>query len=1565
MLNSEKYQNILVDKATDYLQDKLKTKVEIDRVRLEFFNTFAIKGVFVQDDNKDTLAYIGSLNVNTSDLFRSYWNGDKSVLKSLRLEDAYINLYRKTQNDRWNYDFIVDAFAGDTLNSKKADTSSTKSSKEGTASNPEFDIKELDLKRVRFNMNDAWRGEDFRASVNELNLNINEFDIKKLRFEIDRILIDGVNFTVKEYVGGKPKEVKIKDTSDWGTPFNPNNAFVEIKDIQLKDSWFHFRDGEKPSPKNEFDERNLVVSNINASIKNTKIIADTIFSEIQNLNANERCGLKINMLQANVKFSQVESVLTGLKLNTNHSHLENSFAMYYQGFHSFEDFLNRVEMRSTLKNSHVSSKDIAYFANILSLYPIDVKIEGEFRGIVKDLKGNKVKLSSSKTSFDGDVHVKGLPDIENTFFDATVRKLVSTGDDLNKLIPQTRVDAVDWSKLKHIEYSGTYDGKVDQFHTKGDLVTSLGNANLDLNLNIKSKVPSYSGSISVEQFDVGALIKQSSIGKVTMNGKIDGRGFDLNTLNSKLLASVDRIELNNEVYTDISINGLISNKKFDGIFVSQDPSLAINFNGVLDLSGSQPNYNFNTRFIRFNLQKLGITDEPVIGSGYASLNFKGDNIDNFIGSLNVSNLTIENKGKVGYIESLTLQSFQDSYTKRLVLESSVVEASIEGNFEISQLANTVQTYLHHYLPQYIKLPKSYKNQDFTFKARINNADSLVGTLVPELKSIGDLYIAGSLNSYKQQLAMDVTAPKITYNNITFNNLSALASGNFENLEFNLVGHDILVNNEAVIPSYQVAAVMADDTASLSLNTQSINDILGEANLKCNAKAINGNLFVKVNPSTINVKNDIWSFSTTSDMVFGNRIVIDKFIAQSGAQQIQLKTLNNNEEDMIVDINNIDLESISQYVNSVNPTFYGRVSGNVLISDFVKNPTLRASLNTIDPMRVNQDTVGMVSLNIEYNIAKKNLTILKPSGIQRNTDYADIAGEVNMEDSTIDLRAKLNNTNIGFLNQFIDDFVKDLKGNLDGDINIVGRITEPSISGNATLKSASMKVLYLGVNYFIDKTNFTFNNKRIDIEKTNIYDERGKNYYGVIMGRITHDNFSKFNLSFDVNSDNLVCLNTSERDNDLFYGYVPSEVSMKLRGPLDDLDLKINCKTLKGTKFYMPIGGGGDAGKYDYVRFAEIGRYQSDTLTKNKSASYVKIDMNIQATEDAEVSIILDKNTGEEIVARGEGNLKIPIDLGNNLEMYGAYLITSGVYKFNFRGVFNKDFIITPNSKITWSGDPLAATMNVEALYKCRSKLALKPLVSDLIASGTLSEEDKNEASKLYDTYVGIKMTEALSLPKIDFDITQPENRAVSSAAYQKLESIRNNPNELTSQAAILLLFEQFRSPEGISNTAYTQTLTSTVSDVVFGALSSEITNQFQKLTKLQNVNINLNYKNNTSADLQTSDQVSLAISTNLFKDRVIVDFENGLDINRNTGNNSGNAVNLIGNYRAQYIVTEDGRIRLNAFLVNSPDLVNKNNTRGGLGISYKRVFNNFNELFTNQKRRKKTSQKPEKDITRS
>ena len=91
-------QNWLAKKVTNRLSRDLNTNISIKKVDFALFNKMLLEGTLVEDRNKDTLLYAGTVEVRITDWF---FFKDNIELKYIGLKNAQINFQRT--DSVWNY----------------------------------------------------------------------------------------------------------------------------------------------------------------------------------------------------------------------------------------------------------------------------------------------------------------------------------------------------------------------------------------------------------------------------------------------------------------------------------------------------------------------------------------------------------------------------------------------------------------------------------------------------------------------------------------------------------------------------------------------------------------------------------------------------------------------------------------------------------------------------------------------------------------------------------------------------------------------------------------------------------------------------------------------------------------------------------------------------------------------------------------------------------------------------------------------------------------------------------------------------------------------------------------------------------------------------------------------------------------------------------------------------------------------------------------------------------------------------------------------------------------------
>ncbi|MBC8112352.1 MAG: hypothetical protein H7Y04_14960 [Verrucomicrobia bacterium] len=114
-------QHYLTDKAVNFLEDKLKTRVALAGINVGFPKFVVLNGVYIEDLQKDTLLYSQRLAVDM-DFFALRDN--KVTINTISVNNLSANIKRSLPDSLYNFDFIIKAFS-DSVNVTEEDTAAT------------------------------------------------------------------------------------------------------------------------------------------------------------------------------------------------------------------------------------------------------------------------------------------------------------------------------------------------------------------------------------------------------------------------------------------------------------------------------------------------------------------------------------------------------------------------------------------------------------------------------------------------------------------------------------------------------------------------------------------------------------------------------------------------------------------------------------------------------------------------------------------------------------------------------------------------------------------------------------------------------------------------------------------------------------------------------------------------------------------------------------------------------------------------------------------------------------------------------------------------------------------------------------------------------------------------------------------------------------------------------------------------------------------------------------------------------------------------------------------------
>lgn len=1531
-------QNWLVGIATNKLSKDLKTKVDIKRVSISFFNSLDAEGVYVQDKQKDTLAYIGSLKCRITDWFFMKTTAD---LKYLGLEDAVIKLQR--QDTTWNYEFIANYFSSSTP-------------KDSTKKGLDIQPKKLNFKNLTFIKNDAWRGERMTAKALAIEVEIDSLLFAKKAFYINNITLNKLHFDIYDWDGNRPKNYKPTLIAAKNNN-KSTEQLIKLGNLKLKDCLFTLNSDNNKAWQS-FDGSHIRFSQIQGNFDNTIWRGDTLKTKMM-LATKERSGFNLKKLKATLTITPKKMEFDDLDLETNNTKLTNYYCMRYNNFDDdFADYENKVVMDGRFSKAIINTNDVAYFAPDLKSWNKEFYFSGTFLGTVADFKTKNLnfKERSNSTTITGDLAMKGLPNIYNTTINFNNGSIKTNHKDLSAIVPDLKsINSPNLTALGEIFFQGNFNGTLNKFLTNGTITTSLGSIKTNLTMQLpKNKVPLYDGNLQLTNFNLGKFVNEPKLGIVNFEGKVVGKSFNLKTLETKLVGNFYRLDFNGYNYSNIVTNGTFKNAYFNGELKIDDPNLNITSQVEVDFGAKIPKFNIFGDIVNSNLKPLQFTQDDVKITGLLDVVFTGTNIDEFLGNAKLLNANISNSNGKIVFDSLTLSSTKiDSVNKMLHFAANDFNANVVGQFKILELPTSFQSFLHKYYPAYINEPiKTPQNQKFAVTINTRFIEPYLQLFDKSLFGFNDASLTGFVDTKENKFSTGILIPYGKYKNFTISGADIIGDGNRDTLK--LFGNltNFQVSDSLSFPNSRITIVSHDDISDVSIKTASSNQIY-EADLNAKLTTLVDGVRIKFNPSSFILNEKKWNLDKEGDIrITKNEVSAKEVKFTQGFQEITINTEEaegGNVSTLLVNLKNVVVGDITN-VFTQNPKLEGVATGTIKLNDFYRKFNASTQLK-VEQFRMDDDSIGLMMIDGNYDSRTGNLkTKINAPNEGYNFDGEGIFNLFDTAQTPINTVIQLKNSKIDIVQKFLgNDIFSELKGFASGPLQIIGRGNNLQLLGKVNIKNTSLKVEYTQVKYFIDSTTIAFENDGINFESFTIKDSLGNQ--GLVKGKLYEKGFKNMAFDFNLSTNQLLVLNTKAIHNNQFYGNVIGKANMSFKGPESNAIMTISGEPTAASHIFIPNSVSKENGEASFIEFKEIG--EEMTVEKKASRFNLSVDLDLIANNKAEIDVILDDVTGDVIKATGDGRLNIKAGSNSNLEMRGRYNIEEGRYDFNFQSFIKKPFYIRKggNNFIEWNGNPYDANINLTAVYEDAKQISINDLVKT--AQNSLNNNSRNYRGAVY---VFADLKGKLTKPDIKFRLDFPANSPLKNDDVfdRFLKTLESNENEMLKQVTYLIVFNSFApvGEGGGSQTDFTSIGLNTISSVLTKQVNKSITNLLYKITGDKSITFDLAaaaynsndlFGNGVSASSGQFDRanVKFKIGKNFFNDNVIVTFGGDIDFNVVSNAQNGN-LQWLPDLNVEVVLSSNKKLRMLIFSKNSLDISGGNlgrRNRQGIGLTYKKDFN--------------------------
>ena len=1399
---------------------------------------------------------------------------------------------------------------------------------------------------------------DLTTELRAKNVNIDDLLINLVKYE------DDYNMNISElFASDKDEKQEDKDKS--------KSKMIYLDELNLSRGHFVLWNQNRDKPeKVSMDYSHLDIDSIYLSLSKVSFNGDTIVGYIHDLRGEDKSGFVIDEFNSPSKFLVSSRGIAFKSLNL-HSHatmLDLDLQFLYNGYSNYRKFVDSIYIIANIHPSQLTLSDLRYFSPVMGKMTDTLQIQGLISGFVRDFVAKDFNFSfKDSTDFKGTIKMRGLPDFFETHMVGNVEKMNFTYQDISEFAVPTATTRIPLPEMlaciKEAVISGEFYGFHNNFNTEFNLHTNVGNIYFDGALNNDMFIvpkPYYFFTMYANKLNVKDILGLKDDLMLTFVSDMSGEGMTKEDADLQIDLDVEKMKLYDNELKDFVISCDMENQRLVAQTDINSNLIKLDVNGMLDVSGMVPSFDVKMNVENADLYRLRLLDldNKMLLSTKVMANLRGDNIDRMYGEVRLdSTVYCDSRGSY-LMDSLDLVMTENHFdSKDVSLICDFFDLDVNGILNFKNIGNTFKNYVrnHYHVNKWggkgVKLDD--EKQDFYVNMNFKNTETLSRLLMPNLMVSDNTNFTATFTSSNYQLYSTLESEQVVYNGLVFNELHLKNKTERNKTTANLKLKNFIIKeatekNPVEFGMENIEFLMDAHNDSLLFGFSWNDELLENKNKgNLNATFIPGEEkggHLHITSSDVIINDSLWNLSPTCFIDFKkNKVMMEEFEIYSGSQSLIVKgnVPKTNNDTLYLKFNKLNVSDFDLLTSGYGIDVDGIIEGDLQFTRISDKFSFFSNLD-VNGLGLNGYLIGDAFVDANWNAADTSIFI-DTEIIKTNSEdkVMSLIGNyyTSRNDDNLDFNLDLNGIDIGFVNSFTKGTLSRVSGNVGGDVHIGGSLKKMILTGEADLYDAACQIDYLNTYYNVNPSQLKIDNvdpyirfseNRIDLKDIVLVDTL--NHYAVAHGIVTHDYLRKFAFDIDAVLNNFLGMNMLHKEGSTFYGTVIANGDLKIDGPLEDIVMDINAVSMPGTVLDILLTSGTSIND-NFIVFVQKG-VEKDTVktiipekAKDKKFTF---NLNADVSETANVNIHLPSNMGN-ISANGVGNIRLGYAY-DQLSLYGDYVINEGTFNFNFQNLVRRNFDIRQGGTISWTGSAGEADINVVGSYRTKSSISSLGI-----------EVDSTSLVNNVNVDCILRLQEKLNNPSITFGLDLPNaTDDIKNTVFSVIDT--TNQAVMSQQIISLLVLGSFsyanNSLYNIGASNYYNVLTSSLSSWL-----SQISKDFD---------VGVRY---TPEDNLTTEELEVALSTQLFDDRLTI--ETNLGMYTGARNEvAGGANSIVGDFDLSYKFTN----RLSLKMYNHSNL-NSNYSMytyetysdytQGIGLSYSQSFDNIKEVFARKNRSKK------------
>ncbi len=1346
------------------------------------------------------------------------------------------------------------------------------------------------------------------------------------------------------------------------------------KDLHLRINSLLIRRGEvtydvlsEETTPGKFNPNHLRLNNIIATLSLKALQNDSINAAIKRLSIEEQnSGFLLKKLSLRLVGNEQGMIVDNFSIELPRTSIQaDTLHVKYDSLEAFKDPIHKLRFSFHMKPSQVTLQDLAPFLPVFSSFKAPLQAEIMANGTINQLNCSRLAISAPHNHFflRGDASFQDLSHPADAYVFANVSRLHADPEGivfLTQNLSNNSQHASILPNLGTVSFHGELSGYFTDLVTYGLLRTDLGNIKTDVKITSDKSngYLAYSGEVETEDFDMGSLLTNEKLGKITFQLKVNGKHRQHQYPQILMKGLVSSIDYSQYSYKNITLDGEYKQGGFNGEVALNDINGTILLNGAINTAGKIPTFNFLASIDHVRPHDLLLTPNKYEGAEFSAklkADFTGKSIDDLDGEINVDSLSFVSPEKNFFLDNFKIKAGKKNASERaLIIQSNFLDGNITGDYSYHTLPSSFLNIIRRYIPALSVSddhPTSKQTENnFNFNLHIYNTDLLAALFDIPLKVYTHSTVKGYFNDASHHLRIEGYFPRLRYKNMFIESAMLLCENPHDQFR-----STFRFTNRKAQSSVNVSldAYAQNDSIRTTLNWGNSSNVTYSGRLATLTRLVRKSeadslqhasahkktrtrlrTVIDIEPTDIILNDTLWNIHPASVVIDSGKVHINDFNFSHKERHLSINgVLSKSPEDTVrIDLEDINIGYVFDIAN-LGVNFQGEATGPALASGVLSKPVMSTDL-LIRNLGLNNGLLGDAWIHGEWHNDVKGIW-LDAHIREQDTAQTHVQGFIYpvKPTSALDLRIKADGTNLKFIHHYMQSITSDFNGRVWGDVHFYGKFKALTLEGRVK-GDASLKVDVLNTTYNI-KDSILITPNGLTLRNNRIFDTQG--HQGHANGYLHYQHFKNLEYRFNFGVNNMLVMNTTESLDFPFYGTVYGTGNASIAGNVNDgVNIDVAMTTNPNTRFTYIKDNVTSAVSNQFIRFVDktprrvihdttLSDYemaqQEMVAEEEESETDIRLNLLIDATPDATMSIIMDPVAGDYISARGSGNIRTEFYNKGDVKMFGNYKIDQGIYKFSLQEVIRKDFAIDEGSTLAFNGSPLDAFLNIRASYTVNSAS-----LNDLIPN---ANEYVNQTNVKVNCIMNI--SGQLTSPDIKLDLELPNEREEVQALVRNYIS---TDEQKSTQILYLLGIGKFYMPENIGTVQNSDMMSSVLSSTLSGQLNNALAN----IINNNNWNIGTNFS--TGQKGWTDMEFEGMLSGQLLNNRLLINGNFGYQ------DNPLSNTNFVGDFEAEWLVNRSGDIRLKAYNeTNDRYYIRTNLTTQGIGIIFKKDFERWADLL--------------------